>query len=210
MINANLESLFQPFTLKSLTLKNRIVMAPMTRTFSPQGIPGDNVAAYYRRRAEAGRGFDSVRRDCHPAGRHRATIPAFRISTGDKSLAGWKHIIDEVHAGGGKMGPQNLACGIRAGSGTDWVPDAPIESPSGLLAPGAPRGVAMSEEDIADAIAAFARAAAMPSDWDSTSSRFMERTATSSISSSGQARICARTNMRDRPSRNALALPNTS
>ena len=44
--------LFQPFQLKSLTLKNRIVMAPMTRSFSPDGVPTAEVAAYYRRRAE--------------------------------------------------------------------------------------------------------------------------------------------------------------
>jgi len=47
-----LTSLFQPLTIRTLKLKNRFVMAPMTR-FSPNGVPGDNVAAYYRRRAEA-------------------------------------------------------------------------------------------------------------------------------------------------------------
>ena len=46
--------LFSPFHLKGLTLPNRIVMAPMTRSFSPGGIPGNDVAAYYRRRAEGG------------------------------------------------------------------------------------------------------------------------------------------------------------
>jgi 2,4-dienoyl-CoA reductase-like NADH-dependent reductase (Old Yellow Enzyme family) len=159
MTNANLESLFQPFTLKSLKLKNRIVMAPMTRTFSPQGIPGDNVAAYYRRRAEAEVGLILSEGTVieRPASSNHPGIPHFH---GDKSLAGWKHIINEVHAVGGKMGPQIWHVGSVQAQGTDWVPDAPIESPSGLLAPGAPRGVAMSEEDIADAIAAFARAAA--------------------------------------------------
>jgi hypothetical protein len=45
------EPLFQPLGLRGLTLRNRIVMSPMTRGFSPGGIPGDDVAAYYRRRA---------------------------------------------------------------------------------------------------------------------------------------------------------------
>lgn len=40
-----------------------------------------------------------------------------------------------------------------------WEPDAAVESPSGLVAPGDPRGVAMTEEDIADTVAAFAKAA---------------------------------------------------
>ena len=44
--------LFQPFRLKSLKLKNRIVMAPMTRSFSPGGIPTPQVAEYYARRAK--------------------------------------------------------------------------------------------------------------------------------------------------------------
>ena len=50
-------SLFQPFRLKSLVLANRLVMAPMTRNFSPNGVPGDDVAAYYARRAEGGTGL---------------------------------------------------------------------------------------------------------------------------------------------------------
>jgi len=47
------DALFQPFTFKGLTLKNRIVMAPMTRSFSPGGVPTEEVAQYYRRRAAA-------------------------------------------------------------------------------------------------------------------------------------------------------------
>lgn len=44
-------ALFKPFTSDKLTLSNRIVMAPMTRGFSPEGVPGPEVAEYYRRRA---------------------------------------------------------------------------------------------------------------------------------------------------------------
>jgi len=49
--------LFTPFSLKGVTLPNRIVMAPMTRSKSPGGVPGPDVAAYYRRRAEGGIGL---------------------------------------------------------------------------------------------------------------------------------------------------------
>ena len=45
-------ALFRPFKLKGLNLPNRVVMAPMTRSFSPGGIPTEDVARYYRRRAE--------------------------------------------------------------------------------------------------------------------------------------------------------------
>jgi 2,4-dienoyl-CoA reductase-like NADH-dependent reductase (Old Yellow Enzyme family) len=57
------------------------------------------------------------------------------------------------------MGPQLWHTG-SADSTAEWKPDAPVESPSGLLAPGVARGEAMSEEAIADTIAAFAAAAA--------------------------------------------------
>ena len=49
--------LFTPLTIRNLTLANRIVMSPMTRYFSPDGVPGEDVAAYYRRRAEGGAGL---------------------------------------------------------------------------------------------------------------------------------------------------------
>jgi 2,4-dienoyl-CoA reductase-like NADH-dependent reductase (Old Yellow Enzyme family) len=45
------DALFTPFTVKGLTLRNRVVMAPMTRYFSPGGVLTSEVAAYYRRRA---------------------------------------------------------------------------------------------------------------------------------------------------------------
>src|SRR3546814_13872960 len=51
--------------------RNRFVMSPMTRNFSPGGIPGDNVAAYYRRRAKADVGLivtEGIGID-HPAAR---------------------------------------------------------------------------------------------------------------------------------------------
>ena len=35
---------FEPFTLRSMTVANRFAMAPMTRDFSPGGVPGADVA----------------------------------------------------------------------------------------------------------------------------------------------------------------------
>ncbi|MXO78593.1 12-oxophytodienoate reductase, partial [Paenibacillus sp. OT2-17] len=51
------EALFQPYTIHNLTLQTRIVMPAMGRAFSPNGVPGPDVAAYYRRRAENGVGL---------------------------------------------------------------------------------------------------------------------------------------------------------
>lgn len=48
------EILSRPVALNGLTVPNRIAMAPMTRMFSPGGIPGEDVRSYYARRAAAG------------------------------------------------------------------------------------------------------------------------------------------------------------
>ena len=159
MSNVDTSILFQPFQIKNLSLKNRIVMAPMTRSFSPKGVPGENVAAYYRRRAEADVGLILSEGTVigRPAAKNMEGIPDFH---GAEALGGWKHVIDAVHAAGGKMGPQIWHVGAVASGLTDWLPDGKIESPSGLVAPDKPRGEAMSEKDIADTIAAFAASAA--------------------------------------------------
>jgi 2,4-dienoyl-CoA reductase-like NADH-dependent reductase (Old Yellow Enzyme family) len=151
-------TLFEPFRIKSLSLKNRIVMAPMTRSSAPNGVPGEPNAAYYRRRAENDVGLILSEGTVinRPASRNEAGIPFFH---GEAALAGWRHVIEEVHGVGGKMGPQIWHAGSMSGQG-GWEPDVPVESPSGLVAPGQPRGVAMSEEAIADTVAAFASAAA--------------------------------------------------
>ena len=75
----SVEPLFTPFTIKHLTLPNRIVMAPMTRAFSPGGVPGPDVAAYYRRRAEHGVGLIITEGTVvpHPASSMNPAVPAF-------------------------------------------------------------------------------------------------------------------------------------
>ncbi|MDQ0323166.1 2,4-dienoyl-CoA reductase-like NADH-dependent reductase (Old Yellow Enzyme family) [Pararhizobium capsulatum DSM 1112] len=157
-MHTSTDVLFEPFRVKSLALPNRIVMAPMTRTFAPEGIPGTANAAYYRRRAEGGVGLilsegTVVNR---PSSRNEPGIPFFH---GDAALSGWKHVIDAVHQAGGRMGPQLWHTGSTVGM-SGWQPAKPVESPSGLLAPDQPRGIEMSDEAIADTIAAFAQAAA--------------------------------------------------
>jgi 2,4-dienoyl-CoA reductase-like NADH-dependent reductase (Old Yellow Enzyme family) len=151
------DSLFRPLRVGSMELPNRIVMAPMTRTFAPEGIPGEANAAYYRRRAEGGVGLiisEGTVID-RPVSRNEPGIPFFH---GDAPLTGWKQVIDAVHDAGGRMGPQIWHTGSTKGM-SGWEPDAFVESPSGLLSPDHPRGKAMSEEDIADTVAAFAKAA---------------------------------------------------
>ncbi len=152
-------SLFRPFALKSLNIKNRIVMAPMTRSFSPGGVPGENVAAYYRKRAagEVGLILSEGTVIDRPSSSNDANVPHFY---GEQSLAGWQNVIDEVHQDGGAMGPQIWHMGVMNNHHSGWLPSQPFEGPSGLNSPGNKNGNAMTDADIADTIAAFGRAAA--------------------------------------------------
>ncbi len=151
-----LDALFKPFEFKSLKLPNRVVMAPMTRSFSPGGVPTDDVAAYYRRRAEGQVGLiitegTGVARD---ASLNDAAVPRFH---GEKELTAWKKVVDEVHAADGLIAPQLWHVG--AAKGKDVL--GKIDSPSGLSKKdGNPFTEPMTDADIADTIAAFASAAA--------------------------------------------------
>ncbi|MEO0063001.1 MAG: hypothetical protein RLZZ08_1561 [Pseudomonadota bacterium] len=150
--------LFQPFTSAKLALKNRIVMAPMTRNMAPGGVPGAANAEYYRRRAEADVGLILTEGTVidRPASRNLPHIPLFH---GEAALAGWQGVIDAVHGAGGKMGPQLWHTGGTSASDPDFQRPA-LDTPSGLNAPGETVGEPMSEEAIADTVAAFGRAAA--------------------------------------------------
>ncbi len=150
--------LFQPFEHSKLSLKNRIVMPPMTRGFSPDGVPGEDVVAYYRRRAEGGVGLiisEGTTID-HPAASENANYPRFH---GAEALAGWKKVIDAVHAAGGKMVPQIWHQGAARRPNMGAHPEVPSAAPSGLIAPGKKKLPELSIEEIKALIEAFAKAA---------------------------------------------------
>ena len=151
-------ALFKPFSLKSLSLPNRIVMAPMTRSFSPGGIPGDDVAAYYKRRAENQVGLILTEGTAppHPAALNDPNVPNFH---GTAALDGWGKVLAAVHAAGGKIMPQLWHVGIMRRLGSLPDPDVKPVAPSGFSKPGKPIVEPMSEREIADVIAAYATAA---------------------------------------------------
>ncbi len=155
----NNESLFRPFRLKSLDLKNRIVMAPMTRSFSPGGVPTATVAAYYQKRAEGDVGLILSEGTVinRVSSSNDANVPHFY---GKEALAGWQQVITGVHQAGGAMAPQIWHMGVMDNHRSGWLPAEPFEGPSGLNRPGFTNGRAMSDSDIADTISAFGRAAA--------------------------------------------------
>lgn len=156
---SSLKSLLSPCECAGMALANRIVMAPMTRSRSPAGVPTADVAAYYARRAAANVGLIITEGTaiCRPGAVDDPAVPRF---WGEDALAGWKGVVDAVHAAGGKIMPQLWHVGAHAGRKAEWSDgDQRIESPSGLNAPDRPMGRAMSDADIADTIDAFARAA---------------------------------------------------
>jgi len=151
----NPEILFRPLHLNGLELKNRIVMAPMTRKFSPGGVPGANVADYYRRRAEGGVGLIITEGTTigRPAASNNVDIPNFHEPA---SLAGWAGVVSAVHSAGGRIAPQIWHQGLSRKPDSGPRPDAPSEGPT----ESDPGTKAMTDVDIADTVEAFANAAA--------------------------------------------------
>jgi 2,4-dienoyl-CoA reductase-like NADH-dependent reductase (Old Yellow Enzyme family) len=88
--------LFQPVRAGPLTLANRIVMAPMTRSLAPDGVPGPDNASYYRRRAAGGVGLIITEGTWvpHPSAGNEEHVPRMY---GEDALQGWAGIVREVH-----------------------------------------------------------------------------------------------------------------
>jgi len=158
-VSKNVDALFNPFSLKGLSLNNRIVMAPMTREFSPDGIATSQVADYYRRRAQGGTGLIITEGTTinDPVATMGERIPRVH---GEQSLAGWKKTVEAVHGVGGKIMPQLWHVGMARKPGKAPYPELPSVGPSGLLAPGKQVAEPMSLAQIETVISGFASAAA--------------------------------------------------
>ncbi|MEV5874158.1 NADH:flavin oxidoreductase [Streptomyces sp. NPDC052101] len=152
--------LSRPIALNGLTVPNRIVMAPMTRMFSPGGVPGEDVRSYYARRAAAGVGLIVTEGTYvgHESAGQSDRVPRFH---GEEQLAGWAKVAEDVHAAGGTIVPQLWHIGMVRKDGEAPYPDAPAMGPSGLVTAGAEAtGKAMTQADLDAVIGAFAQAAA--------------------------------------------------
>jgi 2,4-dienoyl-CoA reductase-like NADH-dependent reductase (Old Yellow Enzyme family) len=149
-----IDALFTPFEYGEFTVRNRIVMAPMTRYGCPGGRANDAVAAYYRRRAQGGVGLilsEGIFVD------RAATCILDDIPSCDENRFGsWRTVIDAVHSHGAAFAPQLWHVGAsRDLSVPDLPPGLVPESPSGISALKMTGGKALTEEDIADVTQAF-------------------------------------------------------
>jgi 2,4-dienoyl-CoA reductase-like NADH-dependent reductase (Old Yellow Enzyme family) len=162
------DALFRPIEINGMPLRNRIVMAPMTRVFATnEGVPTAAMAEYYRRRAAGEVGLivtEGVFVD-HPSAGYDRNIPS--LSTPDQ-LHGWRQVTDAVHSADGKIAAQLWHVGRQRTTKKAPFPDAPTLSSGNLRSrlpssSGTPmaRPRAMTLEEIADTQAAFARSAAM-------------------------------------------------
>ena len=153
--------LFSEFKLGRITLKNRVVMAPMTRSRAIGNVPGDLIATYYAQRADAGL-LITEGTSPSPDGLGYARIPGL---FDDAQQAGWKKVTDAVHAAGGHIFVQLMHTG-RVGHEANLPAGARVLAPSAIAAPGEmytdakgmqphPVPVAMTEADIEKAISEY-------------------------------------------------------
>jgi hypothetical protein len=157
-MTAPVKALFAPFRLGSLELPTRVVMAPMTRSFSPGGVPNAQVVEYYRRRAAGGVGLIITEGTTvgHKAANGYPHVPRFY---GEDALAGWKQVVDAVHAEGGKIVPQLWHVGNVRKLGTEPDASVPGYGPMEKVKDGQVVVHGMTQAYIDEVIAAFAQAA---------------------------------------------------
>jgi len=159
-----MSALFEPAQLGPLTLSNRTVMAPMTRSRALGGIPNALMATYYAQRAGAGL-IITEGTSPSPNGLGYPNIPGIFTNA---QVEGWRLVTEAVHRRGGRIFVQLMHTG-RIGHPANLPPGAEVLGPSSIAAPGdifTPSGPQpqpvpreMSEADIAAAIAEFTQAA---------------------------------------------------
>src|SRR5438094_8244515 len=94
------ETLFEPYTLGSLTLSNRIVMAPLTRNRAGQSfVAGDLAAEYFGQRASAGLLISEATQISRQGQGYQDTPGIYSQA----QIEGWRKVTTAVHAKGGRI-----------------------------------------------------------------------------------------------------------
>jgi N-ethylmaleimide reductase len=156
--------LFEPLDMGALKLRNRILMAPMTRS---RATDDDRVTSlqvtYYRQRASAGLIFSE---GVHPSpnGKGYCRTPGI---FNDEQVEAWRAVTDAVHAEGGLMACQLMHCG-RVAHPENKAPGTRTLAPSAIAAAAdiftdagmqpMPLPEAMTEQDIRDVVQEYAEA----------------------------------------------------
>lgn len=125
------KKLLTPLITPSLTLANRVVMAPMSRRRSSNGVPGATAHIYYRQRAGAGL---IIAENSAVAANGIGYLDAPGIYNEAQKTA-WKKVVDEVHEANGKIFVQLVHTG-RIGHPLNHENSAPLVAPSAVRAAG--------------------------------------------------------------------------
>jgi len=155
-------TLFTSIQLGPLSLPNRVVMAPMTRSRALDNVPNELMARYYSLRAEAGL-LITEGTSPSPNGLGYPRIPGLYS---EAQVVGWRQVTDAVHAAGGRIFAQLMHTG-RIAHPANLPLGARLLGPSAIAALGEmwtdsegmqplPVPLEMSEQDIAAAIEEYA------------------------------------------------------
>jgi 2,4-dienoyl-CoA reductase-like NADH-dependent reductase (Old Yellow Enzyme family)/thioredoxin reductase len=153
---AHFETLFTPFRIGKLVLKNRIVMPPMATNFAgPDGAVNDQHVSYYVKRARGGVGYITFEHTgIRPDGR---AFPQMAMIDSDDKIVPFRRLVDGVHRAGGRIVIQINHAGRNTSSSTTG---APLVAPSAVACPvrkEMPRE--LSPAEIGELVAAFRQAA---------------------------------------------------
>ena len=145
-----MEALFKPIKINNLVVPNRIAMAPMTRSMSPNGIPTDQNLEYYKRRAAAEVGMIITEgvEVSHPASSGYPNVPNLR----QDSHEGWKKLISSVQEEGSTIFCQLWHVGGIRKPGQPPNPEVPGYTPSGLVRKDKKVAYEMTDNDVEDLI----------------------------------------------------------
>jgi N-ethylmaleimide reductase len=127
----SLHTLLSPLVTGSISLNNRVVMAPMSRRRAINGIPGPSAELYYAQRAGAGL-IITENTGVTANGIGYMHVPGI---FNEEQKAGWKKVVAAVHAQGGKIFVQLVHAG-RIGHPLINEGYAPIVAPSAVQAQG--------------------------------------------------------------------------
>lgn len=158
------DTLLSKYKLGNVTLQNRVVMAPMTRSRATNNVPNDLHVEYYAQRAGAGL-IITEGTSPSPNGLGYARVPGL---FNEEQVAGWKKVTDAVHAKGSRIFAQLMHTG-RVSHPANLPEGARVLAPSAIAATGEihtdklgmqpyPVPTEMTLDDIEDAINEYVHA----------------------------------------------------
>ena len=162
-----MSKLFEPITLRSLTMRNRVWVAPMCQYSATDGVPDDWHLVHLGARATGGFGLVMTEAS--------AVVPEGRISPqdagiwNDEQAEAWRRIVEFVHAQGAPIGVQLAHAGRKASTYRPWDPRAgtvasddggwEAVAPSDVPFEGYAAPAALTVDQVAEVVRAFAEAA---------------------------------------------------